>query len=223
MGKKVILGLCLILISTLAIASCAGAGQSDINELAAVQVRNYEGEDLSSITAFRENSIKGPQFVDIDSYKLKVTGLVGEQKEYTYNQVLSDFTNYKKVVTLNCVEGWSATILWEGVLVKDILNASEPLTDGTVVIFHAYDGYTTSFPLEYLMDNDIMLAYKINEVVLPPERGYPFQLVAEEKWGYKWIKWVTEIELSDDENYEGFWEQRGYSNSGDLDKGFFER
>ena len=206
MGKKVILGLCLILISTLAIASCAGAGQGDINEL-----------------AFRENSIKGPQSVDINSYRLKVTGLVGEQKDYTYDQVLSDFANYQKVVTLNCVEGWSATILWEGVLVKDILNASNPLPEGTVVIFHAYDGYTTSFPLEYLMDNDIMLAYKMNDVVLPAERGFPFQLVAEEKWGYKWIKWVTEIELSDDENYKGFWEQRGYSNSGDLDKGFFER
>lgn len=223
MGRKVILGLCLILISTLAIASCSGASQSNVNELAAVQVRNYEGEDLSSITAFRENSIKGPQSVDINSYSLKVTGLVGEQKDYTYDQVLSDFANYQKVVTLNCVEGWSATILWEGVLVKDILNASNPLPEGKVVIFHAYDGYTTSFPLEYLMDNDIMLAYKMNDVVLPAERGFPFQLVAEEKWGYKWIKWVTEIELSDDENYKGFWEQRGYSNSGDLDKGFFER
>lgn len=223
MGNKVLLGLCLIIISSLAITSCIGTGQSDINELAAVQVRNYEGEDLSSITAFRENSIKGPQFVESDNYKLNVSGLVGEQKEYTYDRVLSDFINYQKVVTLNCVEGWSATILWEGVLVKDILNAGEPLPDGTVVIFHAYDGYTTSFPLEYLVDNDIMLAYKMNDVILPPERGFPFQLVAEEKWGYKWIKWVTEIELSDDEDYEGFWEQRGYSNSGDLDKGFFER
>ena len=223
MGKKVLLGLCLILISTLAVLSCAGAGQSNINELAAVQVREYEGENLSSITAFRENSIKGPQYVEVDNYRLKVTGVVGEQKEYTYDQVLSAFSNYQKVVTLNCVEGWSATILWEGVLVKDILNASAPLPDGTVVIFHAYDGYTTSFPLEYLINNDILLAYKMNGVVLPPERGYPFQLVAEEKWGYKWIKWVTEIELSDDENYRGFWEQRGYSNSGNLDEGFFER
>jgi DMSO/TMAO reductase YedYZ molybdopterin-dependent catalytic subunit len=222
MGKKVLLGLCLLLISTLAITSCVGTGQSDINELDAVQVRYYEGEDLSSIKAFRENSIKGTQNVDKDNYKLKVTGLVGEQKEYTYNQVLSDFTNYKKVVTLYCVEGWSAKILWEGVLVNDIINASGPLPEGTTVIFHAYDGYTTSFPLEYLINNNIMLAYKMNEVVLPPERGFPFQLVAEEKWGYKWIKWVTEIELSDDESYRGYWEQRGYSNSGDLNKGFFE-
>jgi len=68
-----------------------------------------------------------------------------------------------------------------------------------------------------------MLAYKINDVVLPPERGFPFELVAEQKWGYKWIKWVTEIEPSSDENYRGYWEQAGYSNEGNLDKPFFDR
>ena len=68
------------------------------------------------------------------------------------------------------------------------------------------------------MERDLLLAYKMNGLALPPERGFPFQLVAEDKWGYKWIKWITEIEFSDDEDYEGFWEQRGYSDSGDLDK-----
>jgi len=72
------------------------------------------------------------------------------------------------------------------------------------------------------MDNDILLAYKMNDVILPPERGFPFQLVAEDKWGYKWIKWVKEIELSDNVNYKGYWESRGFSNEGDLDKSFLE-
>ena len=61
-----------------------------------------------------------------------------------------------------------------------------------------------------------MIAYKMNNVTLPPERGYPFQLVAESKWGYKWIKWITAIELSNNHDYKGFWESRGYSNSGNL-------
>jgi DMSO/TMAO reductase YedYZ molybdopterin-dependent catalytic subunit len=63
----------------------------------------------------------------------------------------------------------------------------------------------------------------MNEAVIPTERGFPFQLVAESKWGYKWIKWITRIELSDDVNYRGYWESRGYSNEGDLDKSFFGR
>jgi len=172
---------------------------------------------------FRENSIKGPQYLDIGSYQLNVSGLVEKPKSYSYDEIIGENQNYKKVVTLNCVEGWSATILWEGVLVKDLIAKSGPLTDANMVIFHAYDGYTTSLPLEYIAENNIIMAHKMNEISLPPERGFPFQLVAESKWGYKWIKWVTEIELSDDVNYKGYWESRGYSNKADLDKGFFER
>jgi DMSO/TMAO reductase YedYZ molybdopterin-dependent catalytic subunit len=66
------------------------------------------------------------------------------------------------------------------------------------------------------------MAYKMNNVTLPIERGFPFQLVAESKWGYKWIKWITEIEFSSNESYEGYWEQRGYSNSANLTEGFFD-
>ena len=195
----------------------------ETNELKSVEVRDYQGEKLSSITNFRENSIKGPQQVDIESYKLKVSGLVENPEAYTYDEVINNHQSYEKVVTLNCVEGWSVTILWKGLLVKDLLAEAKPLPNAKVVIFHAYDGYTTSLPVEYIVNNDILMAYKMNDVVLPPERGFPFELVAESKWGYKWIKWITEIELSDDVNYRGYWEERGYSNSGDLDKGFFER
>jgi DMSO/TMAO reductase YedYZ molybdopterin-dependent catalytic subunit len=63
----------------------------------------------------------------------------------------------------------------------------------------------------------------MNNITLPAERGFPFQLVAESKWGYKWIKWVTEIELSDNLNYKGYWESRGYSNNGNLNESFFEK
>jgi DMSO/TMAO reductase YedYZ molybdopterin-dependent catalytic subunit len=45
--------------------------------------------------------------------------------------------------------------------------------------------------------------------------------VAEDKWGYKWIKWIERIELSDNAQYRGYWEQRGYSNTGDLNRSFF--
>jgi DMSO/TMAO reductase YedYZ molybdopterin-dependent catalytic subunit len=96
------------------------------------------------------------------------------------------------------------------------------MPNAKVVIFRAYDGYSTSFPLDYIMTRDMLMAYKINDVTIPPERGFPFQLVAESKWGYKWIKWITEIELSDNTSYRGYWESRGYSDSGDLDKGFYE-
>jgi len=221
MISRRILVIVLFLILVAAITLVAGIGCDDTEVLAPNEIREYEGVDLSSINAFRENSIEGPQAIDVGSYTLGITGLVADSTNYAYDEVLNRYQHYKKVITLDCVEGWSVTILWEGVLVKDLLAEAEPLAGAETVIFHAHDGYTTSLPLDYIMDNDILMAYKMNDVVLPPERGFPFQLVAESKWGYKWIKWITEIELSDDADYRGYWESRGYSNSADLDESFF--
>ena len=207
----------------IAINGCkGGSNMGETEELEHAEIREYEGEKLSSINAFRENSIKGPQHIDIESYRLKISGLVENLTNYTYDEVIDGHKHYKKVVTLDCVEGWSVDILWEGMLVRDLITTSNPLPNAKVVIFHAYDGYTTSLPLDYILNKDIIMAYRMNGIDLPPERGYPFQLVTESKWGYKWIRWITEIELSDDVNYRGFWESRGYSNTGDLDKDFFE-
>jgi DMSO/TMAO reductase YedYZ molybdopterin-dependent catalytic subunit len=199
-----------------------GCGTGEPGALEPVEIREYQGEDLSSINDLRENSIQGPQLIDIESYTLKISGLVAEPTELSYQEVIQNHPPYQKVVTLDCVEGWSVKILWEGVLVRDLLSGASLLPETEVVIFHAYDGYTTSLPIDYIMNNSILMAYKMNGVTLPPERGFPFELVAESKWGYKWIKWITEIELSDDTDYRGFWESRGYSNSADLDEGFFE-
>jgi len=221
MTRRGILFVVLSLVLVAIIAFGVNTGCCQTEGLAPVEVREYEGEDLSSINAFRENSIKGPQEIDVESYTLRITGLVTNSTSYTYDEVLNRYQHYKKVVTLDCVEGWSVTILWEGVLVRDLLAEAEPLENAEVLIFHAYDGYTTSLPIDYIMDNDILMAYKMNDVILPPERGFPFQLVAESKWGYKWIKWITEIELSADASYRGYWESRGYSNSADLDESFF--
>ena len=187
-----------------------------------VEVKDYQGENLGSINDFRENSIKGPQFVNAEDYILEIKGLVQTPVSYTYDDILEDNPSYEKIVTIYCVEGWDVTLLWVGVRVMDLLEEAGALPMGDTLIFHAYDGYTTSLSLDFVKDNNLILAHTMNNVTLPPERGFPFQLVAEEKWGYKWIKWVTAIEVSSNEEYEGFWESRGYSNDGDLDQSFFD-
>jgi DMSO/TMAO reductase YedYZ molybdopterin-dependent catalytic subunit len=189
--------------------------------LPAVEIRSYEGEDLSSVNDFHENSIKGPQNVNISEYRLTVTGMTNTTDVYTYDELLDRYPHYSKVVTLHCVEGWDATIFWEGIQVRDLIRHAGPDPRANTVIFTAHDGYTTSVPLSYLMDRDIIMAYRMNNITLPAERGYPFELVAEDKWGYKWIKWIEKIELTGNENYRGYWEQRGYSNTADLNRSFF--
>ncbi len=199
----------------------AGAPTDNITRLKSVEVREYKGKNLSSIADFQENSIKGPQTVPKDTYHLVINGLVNKPQSLTYDDVVKKHSAVSKVVKLDCVEGWSVTILWEGVLVEDLLRQADPKSRASVVILRAHDGYSTSFPVEYFKANKIMIANKMNGVDLPPERGFPFMLVAEQKWGYKWIKWIESITLSDDTSFRGYWESRGYSNSGDLNKGFF--
>lgn len=177
-----------------------------------MEIREYEGQDLSSIGDFRENSILGPQQINIENYTLTITGLVNNNLTYAYDEIISKFPVQRKVITLHCVEGWSVTIFWEGVFVEDLIEAAGIDPNANTMIFYAIDSYSTALPLDFILDNNIMIAYKMNNVTLPTERGFPFQLVAESKWGYKWIKWLTSIELSDNENYLGYWERRGYPN-----------
>jgi len=181
------------------------------------EVQSYNGEVLSSVNDIRENSIMGPQHINITNYHLTVTGLTKKTDVYTYNEVLKNYPHYSKVSTIFSDEGWYATILWEGVLVRDLIVEAGIDPRANTVIFTGHDGYTTSLPLEYLMNNDIIIAYKMNNAVMPPERGYPFTLVADGKWEYKWIRWIEKIELSDDPSYKGYWEVRGFSNTGNLE------
>ena len=218
MDKKIII-LIVLLISAAIIFAASIYQQNQPITLQGVQVNNYHRQKLTPINNMPQTSIKGTQNVNMSNYNLQITGLVQNPRNYTYDEVLNH-TAYQKVVTLDCVEGWNANILWQGVLVSDLLKDAKPLPTGTVVIFTAADNYTTSFPIEYLYNNNILLAYKMNNVTIPPEYGFPFQLVAESKWGYKWIKWVTKIEISNNTNYTGYWESRGYTNSGDLNKNY---
>jgi len=96
-----------------------------------------------------------------------VDGLVNKTLEYTYNDVVNNHQAYLKVVTLTCVEGWSATILWQGVLVNDLLKEAGVNPNATVVIFHASDNYTSALPMSYIVPNNIMIAYKMNNITLP--------------------------------------------------------
>jgi DMSO/TMAO reductase YedYZ molybdopterin-dependent catalytic subunit len=180
------------------------------------EIRDYQGQNLASIADVRENAIRGTQYINDSNYRLVITGLVNKTVEYTYDQVINEFQKYQKVVNIYCVEGWNATILWEGFLVNDLLKEAGVNSSAVAAIFYASDGYSTELPLDYITNNHIIIAYKMNGLTIPPERGFPFQLVAESQYGYKWIKWITKIELTNDPNYLGYWESRGYPNNATL-------
>jgi DMSO/TMAO reductase YedYZ molybdopterin-dependent catalytic subunit len=200
----------LVTISLVMMACSHPAEETNIKVLEPVKVNEYigelkefNGENLSSIADFEENSIFGVQNIPENTYHLKITGLVNNPLEMTYDEVLNH-EHFKKTVTLECVEGWRVKILWEGVLVTDLIKNAGIQPKAVTVIFHAADGYKATIPLDYIISNRIILAHRMNDLKLAPIRGFPFQLVAESKKGYTWIKWVTEIELSGDNPFFNF-------------------
>lgn len=185
------------------------------------ELREANGTPLDSVSAYRENSIHGPPSVDISTYRLSVGGDVARPLNYSYGEVLDGFSHESRVATLSCVEGWDETSLFEGVAVIDLLEASNLSPDATTVVFSALDGYTTSLPLSVVRDRRLLLAYRVNNLTLPQPLGYPFILVADDRWGYKWCRWVTGVQASTDSKYRGFWESRGYTNDGAVNRSFF--
>jgi len=198
--------------SNLAIDSVSQATEERYQEL---EIRDYEGIRLDPSIGPRDNSIAGIQQVNIEEYELQITGLVKNPLSLSYEQVLEN-KSYERLITLYCVEGWDASVLWKGVRIMDLLNEAEILNENSNVIFHCVDGYTTSLPLETIKTRDMLLAYSSNGVTLPESLGFPFIVIAEDKAGYKWARWVNEIEISDDLTYKGYWESRGYSNEADI-------
>jgi DMSO/TMAO reductase YedYZ molybdopterin-dependent catalytic subunit len=184
------------------------------------EVTTYQNQTLTPIndfiSEFLQTSINGAQQVDESTYRLTVDGLVNQTKEYTYDEVLNDFQAHEQVATILCVEGWSATVLWQGVSVGDLLNQSGVNPQANTLIFYAADGYSTALPLSYVLQNNLILAYKMNNVTLNADTGFPFILVAENQYGYKWIKYVTEIDVSSNSSYLGYWESRGYPNNATI-------
>jgi DMSO/TMAO reductase YedYZ molybdopterin-dependent catalytic subunit len=71
----------------------------------------------------------------------------------------------------------SGRVYWFGILSKSGIDSR-----ASTVNFIAHDGYTTSFPPDYLVNRDIIVAYNMNSVTLPASREFPFELVVEDKW-----------------------------------------
>ncbi len=206
--------LCVAALGAMLILLAAGCGKK-VADVVRVEIRDYQGEKLGSIDDFRENSLKGPQTIDAATYRLVVDGLVSKPASYSLVDLARE-PRRAKVVELVCVEGWRVKALWEGFSLARLLAAAQPLSTANTVIFHAVDGFTSSLPLATILERDLMLADRLNGIPLPPERGFPLQVVAEEKLGYKWVKWLTRIELSDDPLYRGTYEAAGFPIDADV-------
>jgi DMSO/TMAO reductase YedYZ molybdopterin-dependent catalytic subunit len=182
-----------------------------------VEAKEFMGKKLTPISQQRNNALAGTQVIDRETYRLVVDGLVNNTLSLSYADLLA-YPQVSKLADLDCVEGWGFTAKWTGPTLDSIFADAQVKPEAKIAIFYTADaseGYT-SLDLNYIQENDIIIALKDNDITLPPNRGFPFQVVAEGKYGYKWAKWVTRIELSADTSFRGYWESRGYSNDGNI-------
>ena len=152
---------------------------------------------------------------DMEKYRFKVWGEVENPLELTYRELLSSFEPVELVADFHCVTKWSvAEIVWEGIQTKEIMERVKPKDGAKWVTVHCLEGYTTTFPLKYLFEEDTILAYKYMGHPLPKRHGYPLRLVVPQLYAWKSAKYVWGLEITK-EPKEGFWEERGYHLIGD--------
>jgi DMSO/TMAO reductase YedYZ molybdopterin-dependent catalytic subunit len=190
------------------------------------EVTQYQGQNLTSIAGFLKElalhpdvAIDGTLNLNQATYRLTVNGIVNQTLTYTYDDAINNFTSYQQVSPLLCVEGWSVTMLWQGIRLSDLLQKAGANPNASTLIFSAPDGYSTSLPMDYVLQNNIILAYKVNNVTLPAAMGWPFMVIAQNQYGYKWIKWVDVVNVSNDSSFLGYWESQGYPNNATIISG----
>jgi DMSO/TMAO reductase YedYZ molybdopterin-dependent catalytic subunit len=158
----------------------------------------------SAVTATEDLHLTGspPEEVDIAAYRLEITGLVDSPLSLTYENILA-YPAVTEVVLLICPGVFQDNAEWTGVPVWRLLEDAGLKAEAAEVVFHAmaspspsYPGasgssYFASLPLDEITANDsIFLAYTVNGETLPLEHGYPLRLVAKDRMGFDWVKWV---------------------------------
>jgi hypothetical protein len=158
---------------------------------------------------FFELSIGPVPYINRQVWHLRVEGEVENPLDLSYDEVTS-MPNVTIVETLKCVSGPSGTAEWTGVPLSYVMDMANLTDDAEDIVIHAADGYSSSLNLLEANASDILLAWGMNGVTLPAEQGYPLKVVASGHYGYKWVKWITRIEVVD-YDYRGYWESRGWS------------
>jgi DMSO/TMAO reductase YedYZ molybdopterin-dependent catalytic subunit len=153
---------------------------------------------------------------DAEAYRLRIWGKVGKEVSLS----LADIKAMPSVETdapLKCVVGWTDHAIWRGVAIRDVVKLAEPKGDAFYLVFHDDRSFSATLDTDYVRTGKPILAYDVNGAPLPQEHGWPLRVVAPDKYGFKWVKWLTSIELTD-RGFEGTYESSGWSLNGNVNE-----
>jgi DMSO/TMAO reductase YedYZ molybdopterin-dependent catalytic subunit len=150
-----------------------------------------------------------PRF-DPATWQLRIDGLVERPQTLTYAQ-LRALPRARQTSDFVCVTGWSVDgVRWGGVRLPDLLAAARPLPSaGALRFVSAEEPYEDSLTLAQARVRDALLAYEMDGAPLERKHGAPARLVMPQMYGYKGVKWVDRIVVTDRVE-DGYWQQRGY-------------
>jgi len=153
--------------------------------------------------------------INLEKWRLTVDGEVENPVSLTWQDFLS-LPSVESTSDFHCVEGWSVmSCKWYGVRFSTLVNVVKPSKDAKYVFFRCSDGYTTSLNLGDLLEDNVLLAYKLDGRLLEESLGGPLRLIVPDKYAYKSAMWVQHISFTKLKEL-GYWEKRGYSDTADV-------
>ena len=167
------------------------------------------------IGRFRIYSVTGSlPHRDTDTYRLRVKGLVDQPLDLSYAD-LRGMTERTLVRDFQCVTGWRVySVEWKGVRLADVLDRAGVQPAAKALRLRSFDGvYTESLTLGQARRDDVLVAYELEDEGLSDAHGGPVRLYVAPMYGYKSLKWLAEIELTEDVR-PGYWEDSGYDVDG---------
>ena len=183
---------------------------------ASAQAENAAPFITSNADFYRiDTALVVPQ-VPVDTWSLKITGMVDNEITLTYEDLL-DRDLIEQDITLTCVSNTiggelTGTARWLGTRLDDLLAEAGIDRAATQIVGRSVDGYTCGFPVAALDGRDALVAVGMNCEPLPLEHGFPARLIVPGLYGYvSATKWLSEIELTTFEAFDHYWVPRGYS------------
>ena len=138
------------------------------------------------------------KFID---WRLRIDGLVSTPLMLSLAQ-LKAMPSREQITRHDCVEGWSAIGKWRGTPLGLLLKQANLSTKARYVVFHCADSfganpYYESIDLIDAFHPQTILAWSMNDGVLPERHGAPLRLRVEKQLGYKHAKYVMRAEATD--------------------------
>lgn len=129
-------------------------------------------------------------------WKLPVTGLVARPGAYSMRQ-LQSLPSRRQITRHTCEEGWTAIGEWTGIPLGKLLHHAGIMPQARFVNFYSYDGWIDSVDMIDAFHPQTLLAYSMNGRPLPIQHGAPLRLRVETQIGYKSMKYLQRIEVTE--------------------------